>query len=186
VHEPLDSHGSRCSAVAIAEPPVGEERWIDAAKPLKPVSRPFRLSAQPLELAARPIACCDNTSPRESIWRNTRRHTSTKWRVSSMSGRGKRWTSRRRRSDLASVLRRPVEVTCTLRPFRAQSDLGVPGRNPNAISCFPHATVNGRISSASVISARCRPSRIASTMSGASSVRRSPMRRRIALEKLKP
>jgi hypothetical protein len=35
-----------------------------------------------------------------------------------------------------------------------------------------HPTGNGRISTASVIAAGCRPSRIASTMSGASRVRR--------------
>jgi hypothetical protein len=28
VREPLDSYGSRCSAVSVAEPPVGKERWI--------------------------------------------------------------------------------------------------------------------------------------------------------------
>src|SRR6266446_7955878 len=28
VREPLDSYGSRCSAVSMAEPPVGKERWI--------------------------------------------------------------------------------------------------------------------------------------------------------------
>ena len=45
----------------------------------------------------------------------------------------------------------------TLRPFRTQSDLGVPGRNPNSIFCSRHPTANGRISTASVISACSRP-----------------------------
>ena len=31
VREPLDSYGSRCSAVSMTELPVGEECWIDAA-----------------------------------------------------------------------------------------------------------------------------------------------------------
>jgi hypothetical protein len=31
VREPLDSYGSRCSAVSMAEPPVGKERWIYSA-----------------------------------------------------------------------------------------------------------------------------------------------------------
>ena len=31
VREPLDSYGSRCSAVSMAEPPVGKERWICSA-----------------------------------------------------------------------------------------------------------------------------------------------------------
>src|SRR5215467_5130142 len=31
VREPLDSYGSRCSAVSMTEPPVGEECWIYSA-----------------------------------------------------------------------------------------------------------------------------------------------------------
>ena len=31
VREPLDSYGSRCSAVSMTELPVGEECWIDSA-----------------------------------------------------------------------------------------------------------------------------------------------------------
>src|SRR6266566_1409288 len=54
VREPLDSYGSRCSAVSMAELPVGKERWICSAEPVKPVSRPLGLPTQPLELAARP------------------------------------------------------------------------------------------------------------------------------------
>src|SRR3981189_406274 len=54
VREPLDSYGSRCSAVSMAEPPVGKEHWICSAQPVKPVSRPLGLATQPLELAARP------------------------------------------------------------------------------------------------------------------------------------
>src|ERR1700756_432810 len=54
VREPLDSHGSRCSAVSMTELPVSEERWICAAKPFKPISRALGLAAQPLELATRP------------------------------------------------------------------------------------------------------------------------------------
>ena len=54
VREPLDSYGSRCSAVSMAEPPVGKERWIGSAQPVKPVSRPLGFATQPLELAARP------------------------------------------------------------------------------------------------------------------------------------
>ncbi len=40
-----------------------------------------------------------------------------------------------------------------------------------AVCCFSHSTGNGFISSASAVSARCVPSRIAATISGASSVR---------------
>src|ERR1700737_3069206 len=54
VREPLDSYGSRCSAVSMAQPPVGKEHWICSAQPVKPVSRPLGLATQPLELAARP------------------------------------------------------------------------------------------------------------------------------------
>src|ERR1700751_1434867 len=54
VREPLDSYGSRCSAVSMAEPPVGKEHWICSAQPVKPVARPLGLATQPLELAARP------------------------------------------------------------------------------------------------------------------------------------
>src|SRR6202011_338391 len=36
VREPLDSYGSRCSAVSMAELPVGKERWIGSASPVKP------------------------------------------------------------------------------------------------------------------------------------------------------
>ena len=35
VREPLDSHGSRCSAVSMAQLPMSEERRICAAKPIK-------------------------------------------------------------------------------------------------------------------------------------------------------
>src|SRR4051812_17800046 len=54
VREPLDSHGSRCSAVSMTQLPVGEERWVCAAKPIKPISRALGPTTQPLELAARP------------------------------------------------------------------------------------------------------------------------------------
>src|SRR5260370_17398540 len=54
VREPLDSYGSRCSAVSMAELPVSEEGQICAAKPVKPVSRSFGLVTQPLELTSRP------------------------------------------------------------------------------------------------------------------------------------
>ena len=54
VREPLDSHGSRCSAVAMTQLPVGEQIWIGAAKPVEPISRSFGFATQPLELAARP------------------------------------------------------------------------------------------------------------------------------------
>src|SRR6516165_6396667 len=54
VREPLGSYGSRCSAVSVAELPVGEECWIYSASPVKPVSRPLGLPTQPFELAARP------------------------------------------------------------------------------------------------------------------------------------
>src|SRR6516164_935373 len=54
VREPLDSYGSRCSAVSMTERPVGKERWIYPAEPIKPVSCPLGLATQPLELAARP------------------------------------------------------------------------------------------------------------------------------------
>jgi hypothetical protein len=54
VHEPLDSHGSRCSAASMAQLPMSEERRICAAKPIKPVARSFGLATQPLKFAARP------------------------------------------------------------------------------------------------------------------------------------
>src|SRR6201993_743870 len=54
VRESLDSYGSRCSAGSMTELPVGEERWIYPAEPVKPVSRPLGLATQPLELATRP------------------------------------------------------------------------------------------------------------------------------------
>ncbi len=54
VHEPLNSHGSRCSAVAIHKAPVGKERWIGSANPSQPGSRPFWPPRQPLELPACP------------------------------------------------------------------------------------------------------------------------------------
>src|SRR5208282_122653 len=54
VHEPLDSHGSRCSAASMAELPMSEERRICAAKPIKPVACSFGFKTQPFEFAARP------------------------------------------------------------------------------------------------------------------------------------
>jgi hypothetical protein len=38
----------------MAEPPVGEERWIGTDKSRQPIARPFGFVTQPLELAARP------------------------------------------------------------------------------------------------------------------------------------
>src|SRR6516164_1136873 len=54
VREPLDSYGSRCSAVSMTELPMGEECWIYPAYPVKPVSCTLGLPTQPFELAARP------------------------------------------------------------------------------------------------------------------------------------
>ena len=54
VREPLDSHGSRCSAVSMAQLPMSEERRICAAKPIKPVACSFGFETQPFEFAARP------------------------------------------------------------------------------------------------------------------------------------
>src|SRR5205807_2835096 len=54
VREPLDSHGSRCSAVSMAQLPMSEERRICAAKPIKPNACALGLATQPLEFAARP------------------------------------------------------------------------------------------------------------------------------------
>ena len=51
-------------------------------------------------------------------------------------------------------------------------DRGIQRKRPDMLLCSHHATANGRISTASVRPAGCRPSRIASTMSGASRVRR--------------
>src|ERR1700694_2211955 len=54
VRESLDSHGFRCSAADIKEPPMGEERWIGAANPDQPFSCALRPPAQALELPTRP------------------------------------------------------------------------------------------------------------------------------------
>ena len=54
VREPLDSHGSRCSAVSMAQLPMSEERRICSAKPIKPVACSFGFETQPFEFAARP------------------------------------------------------------------------------------------------------------------------------------
>src|SRR5713101_1759155 len=54
VREPLDSYGSRCSAVAMAESPVGGELGIRPAEPVEPVSCAVGLMAHPRELAACP------------------------------------------------------------------------------------------------------------------------------------
>src|SRR3977135_3288341 len=55
VREPLDSHGFRCSASDIQEPPMSKEGRIGPAYPGQPISRAFGLSAQALELPARPV-----------------------------------------------------------------------------------------------------------------------------------
>src|ERR1700738_5203801 len=54
VREPLDSYGSRCSAVSMAQLPMSEERRICAAKAIKPVACSFGFETQPFEFAARP------------------------------------------------------------------------------------------------------------------------------------
>jgi hypothetical protein len=53
VHEPLDSHGSRCSALDMHKAPVCEERWICAVNALQP-SRTVWSPAQTLEFPACP------------------------------------------------------------------------------------------------------------------------------------
>src|SRR5262249_58733309 len=54
VREPLDSYGSRCSAVAMTQLPMSEQIWVGTAKPVKPISRSFGFVTQPFELPARP------------------------------------------------------------------------------------------------------------------------------------
>src|ERR1700680_2744423 len=54
VHEPLDSHGSRCSAADIVELPMGKERWVGTANPYQPFSCSLGPPAQALELPSRP------------------------------------------------------------------------------------------------------------------------------------
>src|SRR5260370_27710757 len=54
VREPLDSYGSQCSAASMAQLPVGKERWIYPAEPVKPISCSLGLPTQLLELAVRP------------------------------------------------------------------------------------------------------------------------------------
>src|SRR5210317_371455 len=54
VHDPLESHGSRCSAVAMAQWPMGEEAWPCAPSALEPVLCALRSTVQPLVLAAGP------------------------------------------------------------------------------------------------------------------------------------
>jgi hypothetical protein len=56
VREPLDSHGFRCSAADIEEPPVGKERWSGATNPSQPLSCSPGTTAQTLELLSRPAA----------------------------------------------------------------------------------------------------------------------------------
>jgi hypothetical protein len=51
VHEPLESHGSRCSAVALA---YGQREAVRTMKAVEPVPRAFGPIAHPLELAAYP------------------------------------------------------------------------------------------------------------------------------------
>ena len=54
VREPLDSHGFRCSASDIHEPPMSKEVWIGTANPSQPISCAFGSFAQALVLSARP------------------------------------------------------------------------------------------------------------------------------------
>src|SRR6478672_12060772 len=54
VHDPLESHGSRCSAVAMAELPVSEEVRARLAGTRKPFPNSLRLVSHALELATRP------------------------------------------------------------------------------------------------------------------------------------
>ena len=54
VREPLNSHGFRCSASDIHEPPMSKEVWIGTANPSQPISRAFGSFAQALVLSARP------------------------------------------------------------------------------------------------------------------------------------
>jgi hypothetical protein len=54
VREPLDSYGSRCSAVSMTQLPVSEELRICTTQLRKPVPRPLGLVAQPFELPTRP------------------------------------------------------------------------------------------------------------------------------------
>src|SRR6516165_2768925 len=67
VREPLDSHGFRCSAADIEEPPVGKERWSGATNPSQPLSCSPGTTAQTLELLSRPADQVGiNTQQRQS------------------------------------------------------------------------------------------------------------------------
>ena len=54
VREPLNSHGFRCSAADIEDPPMGKERWSDATNPRQPLFCSPGTTAQALELPSRP------------------------------------------------------------------------------------------------------------------------------------
>src|ERR1700741_2049414 len=54
VREPLDSHGSRCSAFDIHEPPMSEEFRIGEAHARQPIPRTLRPPPQTLEFAPCP------------------------------------------------------------------------------------------------------------------------------------
>src|SRR5262245_36075777 len=54
VHDPLESHGSRCSAVAMTEGPVDKEFRRLPAEPVEPVSAAPGLMNHPLVLATGP------------------------------------------------------------------------------------------------------------------------------------
>src|ERR1035437_2967649 len=54
VREPLNSHGFRCSAADIEDPPMGKERWSDATNPRQPLFCSPGTTAQTFELPSRP------------------------------------------------------------------------------------------------------------------------------------
>ena len=108
-HAPEKTHPGKAK---LRRSDTAEPQRIIGASPWKPTSPFISAIRRVLGSADRTktrTGCCGSTSQKEPIWRHTPRPNSTAWHVNSTNGHGKRWTSKPRQSDLASVLRRPVE-----------------------------------------------------------------------------
>ena len=128
------SHGSRCSAVSMAQLPMSEERWICAAKPSKPVSRPFGLATQPFEFAARPADDIE-VNPRQG--RTQLRSVEVAVVVDPASNARVAYPGQIWQGFVAAMMKRPAPDRPTDERQRLRAGSGLEAVREDALRAFP-------------------------------------------------
>ena len=141
VREPLDSYGSRCSAVSMAQLPMSEERRICAAKPIKPVACSFGFATQPFEFAARPA---DDIEVNPLQGRTQLRSVEVAVVVDPASNArvvhlGQIW-----QGFVAAMLKRPAPDRSANERQRLRAGGGLEAVRENALRAFPHIVFRAR------------------------------------------